>query len=162
VERSTSTSGFTDAVIANLGRAPATRYATRTGGGTAAPTARPRWGDAVARAAVDTRLIGVDVYTEAYEDPAVLGPALAELAGPEFRLLLVSSRGTKVYPDAGARPDHVGWWRCRFVAAEEEGDVDDAALLRLLDRIASRAPWMHVQKLRLYGDEEGFTRAQGQ
>lgn len=163
VERSTSTSGFTDAVIANLGRGPATRYARKAAAvPAAAPEARPRWDDALERAAIPTRLIGVDVYTEAHEDPAVLGPDLEALAGPELRLLLMSSRGTKVYPEAGARADHVAWWRCRFVGAEDGGEVDDAALLRLLERVATRVTWMHVQKLRLYGDEEGFTRAQGQ
>jgi isocitrate dehydrogenase len=163
VERSTSTSGFADAVIANLGRTPTTRYARKSPGvPVAAPTLRPRWDDAVQRAAITTRLVGADIYTEAHEDPAELGAALAALAGPEFRLLLMSSRGTKVYPDAGARPDHVAWWRCRFVAAQDGAEVDDAALLRLLERVGARAPWMHVQKLRLYGDEEGFTRAQGQ
>jgi isocitrate dehydrogenase len=106
--------------------------------------------------------VGADVYTEAHEDPADLGPALEALAGPDFRLVLMSSRGTKVYPDAGARPDNVAWWRCRFVAAADGADVDDGALLRLLERVATRAPWMHVQKLRIYGDEEGFTLAQGQ
>ena len=60
------------------------------------------------------------------------------------------------------RPDTVGWWRCRFVAAPRATSVDDAALLRLLERVGDRTPWMHVQKLRLYGDEEGYTRAQGQ
>ena len=163
VERSTSTSGFADAVIGNLGRAPALRYASKARAVTASPpAARPRWDDAVGRAAVATRCRGVDVYTEAYEDPATLGAALATLAGPDLRLELVSSRGTKVFPATAARPDSVGWWRCRFVAVEDGGSVDDAALLRLLERIATRVPWMHVQKLRLYGDEEGFTRAQGQ
>jgi len=162
VERSTSTSGFTDAVIANLGRAPVTRYPGKVRQTAATePPPRARWDDAASRAAIATHLVGVDVYTEAHEDPAVLGPALEALAGPELRLVLVSSRGTKVYPDAGGRPDNVAWWRCRFMAAEEGAEVDDAALLRLLERIGSLMPWMHVQKLRLYGDEEGFTRAQG-
>jgi isocitrate dehydrogenase len=163
VERSTSTSGFADAVIANLGRTPAMQHAYRgTGVPGTPPQPRARWDDAVERAAIATRLVGADVYTEAYADPTWLGQALEALAGPEFRLLLISSRGTKVYPDSGARPDNVGWWRCRFVAAQDGADVDDAALLRLLERIGSQVPWMHVQKLRLFGDEEGFTRAQGQ
>jgi hypothetical protein len=40
--------------------------------------------------------------------------------------------------------------------------VDDAALVALLTRIGGRYTWMHVQKLRMFGEEEGFTRAQGQ
>ncbi len=81
---------------------------------------------------------------------------------PDFRLLLISTRGTVAYPESRADIDTVGWWRCRFVAAEEGGSVDDAAILALLARVAEHVPWMHVQKLRFYGEEEGFTRAQGQ
>jgi isocitrate dehydrogenase len=163
VEHATSTSGFADAIIANLGRAPSTRYPSKaTGSPATPPTARTRWTDQLERATVDTRLIGADVYTEAYEDPAAIGRALEEAAGPEFRLLLISSRGTMVHPPSAARADSVGWWRCRFVAAGDGGEVDDPALLRLLERVGARMPWMHVQKLRTYGGEEGFTRAQGQ
>lgn len=163
VERSTSTSGFADAVIANLGRAPATRYPTKAAGAPSPlPAPLPRWEDQVSRAAIDTRLIGVDVYTEAYDVPAAVGGTLEALAGPDFRLLLMSARGTMVYPISAGRVDTVGWWRCRFVAAQEGATVDDAAVLGLLARIGQQIPWVHVQKLRLYGDEEGFTRAQGQ
>ncbi|HSM34446.1 MAG TPA: NADP-dependent isocitrate dehydrogenase [Anaerolineae bacterium] len=163
VEHATSTSGFADAIIENLGRAPQTRYATKSAGAPSdPPEPRKRWPVGAERAAIETRLIGADVYTEAYDDPAVVGRTLDEVAGPDFRLLLMSARGTMVYPTPSAGVDTVGWWRCRFVAAEEGATVDDAALLRLLERIGARLPWMHVQKLRLYGDEEGFTKAQGQ
>jgi isocitrate dehydrogenase len=104
----------------------------------------------------------VDVYVERDGDGEPLGRLLDGVAAPGFRLLLISSRGTVAYPERHADIDTVGWWRCRFVAAEEGGSVDDAAILGLLARVAEHAPWVHVQKLRLYGDEEGFTRAQGQ
>jgi isocitrate dehydrogenase len=58
--------------------------------------------------------------------------------------------------------DNVGWWRSRFVAAQEGGIVDDAAIGQLLARVSTKVTWVQVQKLRLYGGEEGFTRAQGQ
>lgn len=162
VEASTSTSGFADAIIENLGRAPATRYPTKTDGAPAsAPEPRPRWEQ---RSAVvkDTQLIGVDVYTEQDGDPAAVGDSLVAIAGPEFKLLLMSARGTVVYPSSNPNVDTVGWWRCRFVAAEEGGTVDDAAILGLLGRIGLVMPWAHVQKLRIIEGDEGFTRAQGQ
>jgi isocitrate dehydrogenase len=162
VEHATSTSGFADAIIGNLGRAPSTRYALKSQGAPATPpqplsrwTVRSVAGD-------DIRLVGVDVYTEQDGDADAVGRTLDALAGPDFRLLFVSARGTVVYPAANANIDTVGWWRCRFVAAEEGGPVDDAAILRLLGRIGEQLPWVHVQKLRTYGDEEGYTRAQGQ
>jgi isocitrate dehydrogenase len=162
VERSTSTSGFADAIIANLGRAPSTRYPTRSQGAPAvAPVPLPRW-PVRSVAGDDIGLVGVDVYTEQDGDAEAVGRTLEAVAGPEFRLLLVSARGTVVYPAENPNIDTVAWWRCRFVAAEAGGSLDDAAILRLLDRIGGRMPWVHVQKLRTYGDEEGYTRAQGQ
>jgi isocitrate dehydrogenase len=162
VERATSTSGFADAIIGNLGRAPATRYARKsTGAPDVPPEARPRW-QPRSVLAQDIRLIGVDVYVERDGDAGPLGQLLEGLAAPDFRLQLISSRGTVAYPESHAAIDTVGWWRCRFVAAEEGDSVDDAAILALLSRVVERVPWMHVQKLRLFGEEEGFTRAQGQ
>jgi isocitrate dehydrogenase len=162
VEHATSTSGFADAIIANLGRAPATRYPRRSKPMLEVPSAaRSRW-PARSVAAPDTELLGVDVYVERDGDAEPLGRLLEGLAAPDLRLQLISSRGTVAYPQSQAAIDSVGWWRCRFVSAEEGGSVDDAAVLALLSRISGHVPWVHVQKLRVYGEEEGFTRAQGQ
>ena len=74
----------------------------------------------------------------------------------------MSARGTVVYPSGNPHTDTVGWWRCRFVAAEEGATVDDAAVLRLLARVSEKMTWAHVQKLRVIEGETGFTKAQGQ
>lgn len=162
VEQSASTSGYTDAVIANLGREPSVRYPSKAGVRTGpVPAPRRRWPTGAARD-IDTVLHGVDVYVQSELEPNDLGQLLESLAGPEFRLQLISTRGTLVYPQRGGRMDNVGWWRCRFVAALEGAIVDDAAIGQLLTRVASRVTWVQVQKLRIYGGEEGFTRAQGQ
>jgi isocitrate dehydrogenase len=163
VEQATSTTGYTDAVIANLGRSPSTDYrrARVLPGGTA-PVSPPRWSYAPADRAVATRLVGVDVYVEADVDPVALGVALDAFAEPEFQLQMISTRGTMVYPSTGARIDSVGWWSCRFVAIDDATDIDDAAIRRLVGRIVTAYPWVSLEKLRVYGDAEGFTRAQGQ
>jgi isocitrate dehydrogenase len=162
IEHATSTSGFADAIITNLGRAPTTRYARKSTGMPGVPPAtRARW---AARSVVapDIRLLGVDVYVERDGDAEPLGRLLEGLAAPDFQLQLISSRGTVAYPRSNAAIDNVGWWRCRFVAAADGDDVDDAMILALLTRIGGHVRWVHIQKLRLYGEEEGFTRAQGQ
>jgi isocitrate dehydrogenase len=162
VEEATSTTGFTDAIIGNLGRSPSTARTARSEAASAtAPTRRDRWQRRSVSGA-DIRLVGADIYVEGDEDPAAIGRMLEGLAGPEFRLLLVSARGTVVHPAENTRVDTVAWWRCRFVAASEGGTVDDAALVALLGRVGERFAWMHVQKLRTFGDEDGFTKAQGQ
>jgi isocitrate dehydrogenase len=162
VEQATSTSGFADSIMQNLGRAPSVRYPTKSDGGPVVPPQpRPRW---EARPAIvsTTELVGVDIFTEHDADAAATGQALEAVAGPDFKLQFVSARGTLVYPAANANIDTVGWWRCRFVAAQAGASVTDRAILDLIDRVGAVMPWVHVQKLRLFESEEGFTRAQGQ
>jgi isocitrate dehydrogenase len=156
-----STTAFTDAVVANLGRRPTGAGVRRRRPGVP-PTPRPHWTyDADHYREIRQELVGVDVFVETDELPETLGPRLEALAGPEFRLKFVSSRGTVVYPPSGANPDHVRHYRCRFVAAD--GLASDAGILGLLERIATRYPgWNHVEKLRRYDGEEGFSRPQGE
>ena len=161
VEASASTSGFADNVIDNLGRKPTAAYETKAQPPASAPTPLPRWEPRPVDPP-DTQLLGVDIYTEMDGDPQPVGQALDEAAGPEFKLLLMSARGTVVYPSGNPHTDTVGWWRCRFVAAEDGATVDDAAILRLLARVGERMTWAHVQKLRVIEGETGFTKAQGQ
>ncbi len=161
VEQATSTSGFADSVIENLGKQPSVRYPTKAEPPASAPSSLPRWEPRPVDPP-DTQLLGVDIYTEMDGDPQAVGKLLDEAAGPDFKLLLMSARGTVVYPTANPHTDTVGWWRCRFVAAEEGGIVDDAAILGLLGRVGERMTWAHVQKLRVIEGETGFTKAQGQ
>jgi isocitrate dehydrogenase len=165
VERAASTTGYTEAVIENLqlGRRPLTEYRRQpVGRDTAALQPHPRWTYTPGDRAISSQVVGVDVYFEADAAPDVLGHDLAALAGPEFELQMVSTRGTMVHPPTAARIEGVGWWSARFAAAGDAGEVDDAAISALLGRIGSRFLWMSVEKLRKYGLEEGFTRLQGQ
>ena len=177
VEHAASTSGFTDEVIANLGRQPRTvapraaRPAEVGGGGapliapaaSALPVPHARWSYGPEEAAgVERRTAGVDLFLESWEAPEAAGPALAALAGDALRLEMLSSRGTMVYPPTGVAPDAVGLLRARFVAREPTADVADADVLALVGRVADRFRWTHLEKLHVFAGEPGFTKAQGQ
>ncbi len=164
VEQAASTTGFTDAVIANLGRHPATvpaRHGTERPTGPVAP--KPRWSyDPSVYAAIDRKTIGIDVFIEEDTTAAALGPLMEALAGSDLVLQMISSRGTMVYPSTGLVSDDVRMWRCRFVSPTE-ADVPDAILFGLLERTAARHPgWTHGEKLHVFDGEPGFTKAQGQ
>jgi isocitrate dehydrogenase len=161
VEQSTSTSGFADAVIGNIGRKPDQTYARDRSVPAVAPEPRPRWSYAREDRVVQSATIGVDVYLESDDSPGELGTRLDSAAGGDFRLTAVTSRGTIAWPASPARIDGVGWWSARFTAADGTV-VSDAAILGLLGRISERYRWMDVQKLTTFGPEEGFTRAQGE
>jgi hypothetical protein len=108
-------------------------------------------------------LVGADIFIESDDLPPAMGPRLESLVGDAFRLLFISSRGTVAYPGASTASDHVRHFRCRFVSAHEGGAVTDADVRALLGRVAAAYPsWNHVEKLRRYAGEDGFTKAQGQ
>ena len=164
VEHAASTTGFTDSIIANLGRQPTTvparAGAERPAGGT---SPRPRWSYGLeASAAVPRTTVGVDVFLETWEPADVAGPALEALAGDTLRLQMISSRGTMVWPSTGLKPDSVGLLRCRFVAREDGAAASDADINALVARVGERYAWTHLEKLHVFDGEDGFTKAQGQ
>ncbi len=157
------TRAFAEAVIARLGQRPqhlpAVDYPEQ------APAQRVNDDAAVpARAPAKKTLVGVDVFLhwdDAGRDPDVLGKALESLAGPEFRLALVTNRGVKVYPQgnpATLRTDH---WRCRFPAA---GDgIDATHIPRLLLRIAEAGfDAVKTENLYTFDGARGYSQAQGE
>jgi isocitrate dehydrogenase len=158
-EGSVSTTAFTDAIIGNLGKR-SERWGTRDH---KELVVKPL---AAARDYVKPktrRTAGADVFVESPISPEELGPSLEALAeGSSLRLKMISNRGTKVYPTTGAMTDCVDHWRCRFVLRDASASLDDAALLGLVTKIATKYRWMHIEKLEELDGEPGFTRAQGE
>ena len=164
VEQAASTTGFTEAIVANLGRRPATvppRSDAERPSGEARP--RPLWSyGAEVSAAVSRATVGVDLFLETWEPAASAGPALEALAGEALKLEMISSRGTMVYPTTGLSPDGVGLLRARFVAREDGTAVSDVEINGLVSRVGERFAWTHIEKLHVFAGKPGYTKAQGQ
>jgi isocitrate dehydrogenase len=163
VEQSASTSGFTDAIIANLGRAQATVPSRPVvDPPSASSRRRPHWSYGPAPDGTARRTVGVDLFLETWDAPEVAGPALESLGGDALRLEMISSRGTMVWPGTGLHPDGVGLLRARFVAPGPDGEATDAAIAALLSAVGARYAWTHIEKLHVFDGQAGFTKAQGQ
>lgn len=156
---SVSTTAFTDRIIENLGKR-SERWRARDH-----KPLRIKPLDA-ARDYVRPsrrRTVGSDIFIESPISPDELGKSLESLAeGSPLRLKMISNRGTKVYPATGGMTDCVDHWRCRFVLRDGASKLEDAALLALIGKIATKHSWMHVEKLEELDGEAGFTRAQGE
>lgn len=163
VEHATSTTGYTDTVIRNLGRTPGTVPPRSASTRPLAPAPRAHWSYASERyAGIERRTVGVDFYLETDLAPDVLGPQLEELSTGALALQLISSRGTRVYPASGEMTDPVRQLQCRFVA-RDGAQVDEEALRQLEARVLGRFPaWTTIEKLQTFDGEPGFTKAQGQ
>lgn len=153
-----STTNYTDAIIANLGRTPegmAIRERT--------PIAPIAVGPKASAQPSTRRLAGADIFVESDLGPALLGPSLEALtAAAPLRLKMLSNRGTMVYPATGTGPDCVNHYRCRFVARSADTELTDADILSTVTLISAEHRWMHIEKLQEFDGAMAYTRAQGE
>lgn len=165
-DKCTPTTVYTETIIANLGRkSPNWRVRDYKPLKLPEVSSRPDY-----IAARSRRVIGVDVFVESGLGADELGKDLERLAaGTPLKLKMISNRGTKVYPSAGAITDCVDHWFCRFImrspngsSAPAGGDLTDAEVLDLVARVAARHRWTHLEKLHELDGAQGFTKAQGE
>lgn len=157
------TRAFAEAVIARLGlrpqQIPAVDYPEREPESLVHP-------DVAIPPHVNAKktLVGVDVFlnwdTET-RDANALGAALEPLAGPEFRLALITNRGVKVYPNGNPQTLRTDHWRCRFPMIDPR--LGNRAISMLLMRIAE-AGYDAVKTENLYEFDgvRGYSQAQGE
>jgi isocitrate dehydrogenase len=162
-DKGASTTAFTEAVLANLGRT-SQRWRVRDYRPIKLPQTDPAPDMVKARSRQD---IGADIFIESGLSAEQLGKSLEEIAlDSPLRLKMISNRGCKVYPPTGAMTDCVDHWRCRFVwrpdAVELTPEVFDKHLGFLLFQVGLKHRWMQVEKLSEYDGSAGYTRAQGE
>jgi isocitrate dehydrogenase len=157
-DKGASTTAYTQAIIANLGR-KSEHWRVRDYKPMQLPEVPPE-PDLVRPKS--RRLIGADIFLESPLEPVELGRSLEELSeGTRLKLKMISNRGTRVYPPVGAITDCVDHWRCRFIARGDHGLADED-IFDLLRRVASRHTWVHIEKLQEIDGQPGFTKAQGE
>ena len=160
-----TTTAYTDMIIANFGKI-AEKYKVRA----TTPIKLPELSSEPAFVKAKTaRTIGMDLFIEANMLPAELGPKVeAVLEGMPLKLKMISNRGTKVYPLAGAITDCNDQYRCRCIMLQgaEKGATatcPDSDLLAVIAKFAaSGIKWAHVEKLQEFDGEMAFTKAQGE
>jgi isocitrate dehydrogenase len=151
-----STSEFADAVIANLGRtsstAPARPYQ--------AIKLTPR-SDKVHTLPTDSRrVVGVDVYIETSKLPGELAENLEKaVKGSAGKLLMISNRGTVVFPATDLKVSLVDHYRCRFVPCTSAAEFSDNEILDILKRVGEVGRWMHIEKLQQFNGIDAFSKS---
>jgi isocitrate dehydrogenase len=157
--KAASTTAYTDAIIANFGKAPSRSQARDY-----KPITMPQIDKRADFVRPTTRrVIGVDVFVESSLSPDELGKgATALLEGTPLQLKMVSSRGTKVYPAMGAITDTVDQFRFRLMLRQATGGLTDDVIANVLQKIGSQYRWAHVEKLQEFDGNPGFTKAQGE
>ncbi len=126
------TKEFAQAVAARVGQEPVTlkpvRYA-KGGEGFKVPTFTPR-------AHQKKDVVGVDIFVDWDKgSPKEFGDAIAKLGAENLPLLLVSNRGTLVWPTGHAETFCTDHWCARFVA-KDAATIGFSDIIDLLSRIS--------------------------
>jgi isocitrate dehydrogenase len=157
VDKPATTTEFTQAVIANLGKrskvSPPKEYKK-----VEMPPSQLGVNVVLAKS---RRLSGLDVYIESDLDPAKLAADLEKLTlMSPLKLQMITNRGAQVYPLSGRRVSLVDHFRCRFVLREAATSFGDAEILSLLGTIGAAHRWMHIEKLQEFDGEPAFSKSQ--
>ena len=157
--KAAKTTDFADAIIANFGKKPSD-YKIRERKPIHIYPANPAL-DAVK---VKTRrVIGMDYFFESADLPTRVGPDLEKLLeGSPLKLKMMSNRGTQVYPDKGTTIDCNDQQRARLLAIDPKADLTDADLIGVMQKLATRVKWAHIEKLQEFDGAPSFTKAQGE
>jgi isocitrate dehydrogenase len=163
------TMAFVEAIIAHLGKSPSSREAVpvpEQHAVTLARPPRPRTNPLIRTyEQVVSHHVGCDIYLDTLLPVADLAQHLQRLCeGTPFKLTLLSSRGTQVWPTGSAFTEVVDYYRARFQVRDQNsvGLLGQSAAIALFGRIAEKFSVAELQLLKVFDGQPGYSAAQGQ
>lgn len=155
------TQGFADAVIARLGQLPEKMQPVQFAENVNRidPT---KW--QLMYSTEKKKLMGVDIFLDWNDGEAnKLGKMLEDITVDGLKLVVISNRGVKVYPNALPGIFCTDHWRCRFEATDREGGISHQTVLEQLSKMqAIGLDFIKTEHLYYFDDERGYSLAQGQ
>ncbi|MEM7658897.1 MAG: NADP-dependent isocitrate dehydrogenase [Bacteroidota bacterium] len=159
-KKKVGTQEFAQSVIDRLGETP--QKLAKAEGGTKAAIVIPPYQPEIR----PKTLKGVDAFLDwngEARDPDVLGKQLETLAGPEFKLKMITNRGVKVYPGGLPETFCTDHWRCRFVAKDGNSDISYAEILHLLNRLVEAdLNYIKIENLYEIDGQRAYSLGQGE
>ncbi|MDB4927103.1 NADP-dependent isocitrate dehydrogenase [Mucilaginibacter sp.] len=162
---SLGTTDFADAVIANLGKVPADGGVFAEADFQVKQNASPIKNKLTLStgAKVEEEMIGVDVFVESKVQPN----ELAEVAkkslrfNENFNLVMISNRGTQVWPTGSIYTELVNEYRIRF-EKKPGTTIKQKEILHIAADLSEDVKVCSVEFLMNFGGKIGYTLAQGQ
>lgn len=150
-----STTAFTEAVIARLGKRP-----THSQKRDHKPLGKVIFSPQKKAAHIEEK--GFDLAIRGAFDPATLGESLEKLVkDSSFVLHGISNRGMQVYPLQKTVPDFVDLWHCRF-KTKNNAPLEERDLTCFLNEIGKHYVWSQLTKLLHIEGKEAYAKSQGE
>lgn len=158
------TDQFTKAVIARLGQKPHFLNAVDYKPGAYAKITC--YGERK-KSSVKKQLVGVDIFIDNSHEvpPELLAQKLNQIDNP-LKLIVITSRGLKIWPDSTIDAPYLRHCCCRFQSAIVTDDLIEVSHQQINQLLAAFAELgidvIKTENLYLFGNKLGFTLAQGQ
>jgi len=160
-----NTNEFADAIIANLGKAPASGGVYEDANFEVREDIQEHLSKnkLTISPTVEEEMIGVDVFVEVNMQP----DELAEIAkkslrfNENFDLVMISNRGTQVWPTGSIYTELVNEYRMRFEKKPGK-NIRQKELLHIAADLSEEMKICSVEFLMNFGGKMGYTLAQGQ
>lgn len=161
------TKEFAEAVAARMGQQPETLKAVEykaieESGETAT---KPIY---TVREPQKKELVGIDVFINWWNGKFFgaadeLGALVERVNGDGVKLVMISNRGTKVYPNGQPGTFCVDHWRCRFMSDTQGGTLSKQQVINLLGRFeANGLDFIKTEHLYNFDGKAGYALGQGQ
>ena len=152
------TKEFAEAVIANLGHKPTLLKEVSFAKETALNL--PKY---LKKPASKKELVGVDIFVHWNgTDPNELATKIEKLNKPNLKLLMITNRGIKVWPDGFSETFCTDHWRCRFKPTTDE-KMDKSEIVDLLVKASSEnIDTIKTENLYTFDGKAGYSLGQGQ
>ena len=109
-------------------------------------------------------MVGVDLFLDwTAGTPNELGKKMEQLSGDNLKLIMIGSRGTKVYPDGFPDTLTSDAWICRFMGETDGAIITHAQIISLLQRVTDAGfDFIKFESLCNFDGKAGFSLSQGQ
>ncbi|MBL4675820.1 MAG: NADP-dependent isocitrate dehydrogenase [Mucilaginibacter sp.] len=161
--QSVNTEVFAGAVIANLGQTPAK-------GAVVAQPDIPHKANhdhptknklTVSKKATLEEIVGVDVFVECNKQPNELAELAQNKLNENLKLVMISNRGTQVWPTGSIYTELVNEYRIR-VEKKDGGEISQKEILNIAGELSEDFKICSVEFLMKFDGKIGYTLAQGQ
>ncbi|QJD97957.1 NADP-dependent isocitrate dehydrogenase [Mucilaginibacter robiniae] len=161
---SKNTSEFADCIIANLGKHPV------QGGAFSQPNFECKTNAdfhpsenkiTVSQPDIEEEILGVDVFVESTLQPAQLAEVAQSKLNDKFKLIMISNRGTQVWPTGSVYTELVNQFRIRYEKADGI-ELNQKDVFNIAADVSDALKVCSVEFLMKFGDKIGYSLAQGQ
>lgn len=160
---SSNTTDFANAIISNFGKQP--NFGAKTA------TADFEYKAVVAQLSenvmmetsepIQEILCGVDIFIESNQQPNAVAEKLQQCCGDIFKLVVVSNRGTQVWPTGSVFTNLVNDYRCRF-ELQDGKTITQEDIIALQSRVIAHFKICSIEMLNSWDGKTGYSLAQGQ